>query len=90
MADTTDIIIVPLTEEEEAEHLEYVAQQKIIDEQRKSELKRYAYQTEADPLFFKWQRGETGFTEKVWKSKIAEIDARFNKEPESITLEGEK
>jgi hypothetical protein len=37
----------PMTEQE----LEQLSQQK--DKQR-----RYAYQTEADPLFFKWQRGE--------------------------------
>jgi hypothetical protein len=53
----------PMTEQE----LEQLAQQK--DEQR-----RYAYQTEADPLFFKWQRGEG--TEKAWLDKIAEIKAR--------------
>lgn len=38
--------------------------------------KRYAYQTESDPLFFKWQRGEA--TEAEWLGKIAEIDARFS------------
>lgn len=38
-------------------------------------IKRVAYQTEADPLFFKWQRGET--TESDWLAKIAEIKARY-------------
>jgi hypothetical protein len=33
-----------------------------------------AYQEEADPLFFKWQRGEA--TEQEWLDKIAEIKAR--------------
>lgn len=33
-----------------------------------------AYIKEADPLFFKWQRGEA--TEQEWLDKIAEIKAR--------------
>jgi hypothetical protein len=57
----------PMTEQE----LEALAQQK--DEQRKA-----AYQNEADPLFFKWQRGEA--TEQEWLDKIAEIKARYPKE----------
>lgn len=38
-------------------------------------MRRVAYQTEADPLFFKWQRGEA--TEAEWLAKIAEIKARY-------------
>jgi hypothetical protein len=38
-------------------------------------LRRQAYQLEADPLFFKWQRGES--TEQAWLDKIAEIRARY-------------
>jgi hypothetical protein len=38
-------------------------------------MRRAAYQAEADPLFFKWQRGES--TEQEWLGKIAEIKARF-------------
>lgn len=34
-----------------------------------------AYQQEADPLFFKWQRGEG--TEAEWLAKVAEIKERF-------------
>ena len=37
--------------------------------------KQYAYQTESDPLFFKWQRGEA--TEQEWLDKVAEIKARY-------------
>lgn len=37
--------------------------------------KRQAYQNESDPLFFKWQRGES--TKEQWLEKVAEIDARF-------------
>lgn len=36
-----------------------------------------AYKIEADPLFFKWQRGES--TEQIWLDKVAEIKARFPK-----------
>lgn len=34
-----------------------------------------AYRTESDPIFFKWQRGETN--EQEWLDKITEIKARF-------------
>jgi len=37
--------------------------------------RRGAYQAEADPLFFKWQRGEG--TEQAWLDKVAEIRERF-------------
>jgi len=43
-----------------------------IEQQRQS-----AYQTESDPLFFKYQRGEA--TEQEWLDKVAEIKARFPK-----------
>lgn len=36
-----------------------------------------AYAAEADPLFFKWQRGEA--TQEQWLSAIAAIKARFPK-----------
>jgi hypothetical protein len=42
------------------------------------QAKLYAYQQEADPLFFKAQRGEATLQE--WQDKIAEIKARFPKE----------
>lgn len=38
-------------------------------------LRRKDYQQEADPIFFKWQRGEA--TEAEWLAKIAEIRARY-------------
>lgn len=40
-------------------------------------LRREAYLAEADPLFFKAQRGEA--TMQEWQSKIAEIKARYPK-----------
>jgi hypothetical protein len=51
----------PPTPEEEAEMLRM--------------QKQYAYQTESDPLFFKWQAGEA--TEAQWKAKRDEIKQRF-------------
>jgi len=39
--------------------------------------RRAAYIAEADPLFFKAQRGEVTLEE--WQAKIAEIKARFPK-----------
>ena len=38
-------------------------------------LRRAAYQAEADPLFFKWQRGES--TQQEWLAKIADIRQRY-------------
>lgn len=38
-------------------------------------LRRAAYQVEADPLFFKAQRGES--TEQVWLDKIEAIRQRY-------------
>ena len=38
-------------------------------------LRQAAYQAEADPLFFKWQRGES--TEQAWLDKIAAIRQRY-------------
>jgi hypothetical protein len=37
--------------------------------------KRVSYQAEADPLFFKWQRGEA--TKEEWLAKVLEIKERF-------------
>ena len=39
--------------------------------------RRNAYRNEADPLYLKWQRGES--TEQEWLDKIEEIKDRFPK-----------
>lgn len=44
------------------------------------QIRRMAYETEADPLFFKWQRGTA--TEQEWLDKVAEIKARYPDTPE--------
>lgn len=43
-----------------------------------TENRRAAYITEADPLFFKTQRGEA--TMEEWQAKVAEIKTRFPKD----------
>jgi len=43
-----------------------------------TENRRAAYISEADPLFFKAQRGEA--TMEDWQAKVAEIKNRFPKE----------
>jgi hypothetical protein len=43
-----------------------------------TENRRAAYIAEADPLFFKAQRGEA--TVEEWQEKVAEIKQRFPKE----------
>ena len=42
-----------------------------------TENRRAAYTTESDPLFFKWQAGET--TQEEWQAKRNEIKARYPK-----------
>jgi len=39
------------------------------------DMRASAYKNESDPLFFKWQRGET--TEQAWLDKVAEIKAKY-------------
>ena len=40
-----------------------------------SKNRQMAYQHEADPLYFGWQRGEN--TEQAWLDKVAEIRVRY-------------
>ncbi len=42
-----------------------------------SNLRRYAFQNEADPLFYKWQRGE--IEKQEWITKVKEIKNRYPK-----------
>jgi hypothetical protein len=52
----------------------YLWQLLIAFDQLANALRKAACQNEADPLFFKWQRGEG--TEQEWLAKVAEIKAR--------------
>ena len=49
-----------------------------VKEQQAIAARVKAYNEEADPLFFKAQRGDVLLTE--WKAKVSEIKARFPKE----------
>ena len=54
------------------------AQFEIPDEEKQESLRQqraFAYAAEADPLFFKAQRGEA--TTDEWTAKVAEIKERF-------------
>jgi hypothetical protein len=46
-----------------------------LEYQKVSDERRNAYQLEADPLFFAWQRSEG--TEQAWLDKVAEIRERY-------------
>lgn len=63
--------IVDFTEDE----LQTIAQQ---NEEANTRARAEAYQNEADPLFFKWQRGEG--TQEAWLAKVEEIKSRYPKE----------
>jgi hypothetical protein len=54
---------------------EEVKQEPEKDPKQQRKLRRLAYQQEADPLFFKWQRGES--SEAEYKEKILEIKRRY-------------
>jgi hypothetical protein len=56
---------------EQIEEINKELQQKSI-----KALKEEAYRSEADPLFFKFQRGE--IAKEVWLAKVEEIRNRFN------------
>ena len=40
-------------------------------------LRQAAYQSESDPLFFKYQRDEDGITKAAWLAKVQEIRDRY-------------
>lgn len=70
---------VDLTEQEiaeiQAEWAHNEAQKPATLEALKEQQRLDAYRNEADPLFFKWQRGEA--TEQEWLNKIQEIKGRY-------------
>ena len=68
--------MVPLTAEEIAEREAYERDVLPVELRKSAEANRAAaYRSEADPLFFKAQRGEA--TTDEWTAKVAEIKARF-------------
>ena len=73
---TGEVTTVPLTSEEIAEREAYARDVYPLElRQRAEENRAAAYRLEADPLFFKAQRGEA--TTDEWTAKVAEIKARF-------------
>jgi len=52
----------------------------VIAAEKADANRRAAYVAEADPLFFKAQRGEV--EQQVWLDKVAEIKLRYPKEQE--------
>ena len=71
----TQIIEKQLTPEEIAEREEYAAGAYEREVETVKNQRLYAYQTESDPIFFQWQRGEN--TEQAWKDKLDEIKTRY-------------
>ena len=65
--------MIDLSKLKTAEQKAADAEQQRIEQARAS--RRAAYIAEADPLFFKAQRGEA--TEQEWLDKVAEIKARY-------------
>ena len=71
---------VPFTPEEEAEwdarEAEWAAGAKDRYNAAIKQQRAAVYRVEADPLFFKAQRGEA--TVQEWEAKVAEIKTRFS------------
>lgn len=65
--------LTPINSEELASILAQKATPLTAEQIRFRKLR--AYQEEADPIFFKWQRGDA--TQQEWLDKVAEINARF-------------
>lgn len=72
----TEIIERDPTPEEEAERAEYEAGQHQRDIDAVTEMRRFAYQQESDPIFFQAQREEI-YTLDDWKAKVSEINDRY-------------
>jgi len=49
--------------------------QEEIEKENVESMRRAAYQEEADPLFFEYQRGDS--SKQEWLNKIAEIKAKY-------------
>jgi len=65
-----NFVVVDMTDAE-------IQTQQAMREMEARDRRKEAYREEADPLYFKWQRGEA--TQQDWLSKVAEIKERFPK-----------
>lgn len=63
------------TAEEKAEQDAWAAATYEREYAQVEQQRQQAYQSESDPLFFKWQRNAG--TEQEWLDKITEIDERY-------------
>ena len=74
-ATTGETIVRELTAEELAD-ITITETERIARQNAETQTnRRGAFQTEADPLYFAWQRGEA--TEEDWLAKCDEIRARY-------------
>ena len=65
------VVVEKTLEEQQQEQASRIEQANMLNE----EARIQAYRNEADPLFFKAQRGEA--TKEAWLAKVAEIKARY-------------
>lgn len=70
MAETI-IKTIPLTPEEEAERAKITAYVAAQEQELLKSTRREAYQREADPLFFGWQRGDN--TKQEWLDAVQAV-----------------
>jgi hypothetical protein len=67
----TEIIYREMTEKEIAEREAYEAERPARERKAVEDARRAAYQTESDPLFFGWQRGDN--TEQEWLDAVEAV-----------------
>jgi hypothetical protein len=67
----TEIIIREMTEEEIAEREAWAAEEPARQRKAVEDQRRAAYQTQSDPLFFGWQRGDN--TEQEWLDAVQAV-----------------
>lgn len=65
------VYLVPLTAEEEAEREQWAAAQPERDRIAVQQARQAAYQRDADPLFFGYQRGDN--TEQAWLDAVQAV-----------------
>lgn len=65
------VYLVPLTAEEEAEREQWAAAQPERDRIAVQQARQAAYQRDADPLFFGFQRGDN--TEQEWLDAVQAV-----------------
>jgi hypothetical protein len=66
-----EIIQVEITPEQQAEFDAYNAEEPARQRKAVEDQRRAAYQTESDPLFFGWQRGDN--TEQEWLDAVEAV-----------------